>query len=113
MSDEQAVTAAEREYQARLVALHEARAALASASARLRRQHLDRRLAATETDGSEAALGAHIEDLTSQIAQLRAHAEAQRQLLRRLTDADYEPIEVAEAELEAGHFEQPPFQEAQ
>ena len=48
MSDEQAVTAAEREYQARLVALHEARAALASASARLRRQHLDHRLAASE-----------------------------------------------------------------
>lgn len=113
MSDEQAVTAAEREYQARLLALHDARAALASASARLRRHHLDRRHGDAETQGTDAELVARIDGLTARVAELRAHAETQRQMLRRLTDADYEPLEVAEAELDAGHFEQPPFPEDQ
>lgn len=110
MSDEQAVTAAEREYQARLVALHDARAALASASARLRRYHLDRRHGG-DAQATDAELVARIDGLTARVAELRTHAEAQRQVLRRLTDTDYEPLEVAEAELDAGHFEQPPFPE--
>jgi hypothetical protein len=112
MSDEQAVTAAEREYQARLVALHEARARLNAATAQLRRQQLDQRLAGAAAAPGDAELRNQIEVLTTQVSRLRAHAEAQRQVLRRLTDADYEPIEVAEAELEAGHFEQPPLPEA-
>lgn len=113
MSDEQAVTAAEREYQARLLALHDARARLNAATAHLRRAQLDSRLAGAETASRAAELRSQIEALTTLVAQLRGHAEAQRQTLRRLTDADYEPIEVAEAELEAGHFEQPHFPEAQ
>lgn len=113
MSDEQAVVAAEREYQARLLALHDARARLDAASARLRRQQLDKRLSGSTAAPDEAELRHQVEALTTLVGQLRAHAEAQRQVLRRLTDADYEPIEIAEAELEAGHFEQPHFPEAQ
>jgi len=113
MADEQAVTAAEREYQARLGALHETRARLNAATAHLRRQQLDSRLSGAGAEPIGADLRRQIEALTTEVARLRAHAEAQRQLLRRLTDADYEPIEVAEAELEAGQFEQPPFQEGQ
>jgi len=113
MSDEQAEVAAEREYQARLLALHDARARLNAATAQLRRQQLDSRLSGAATASNDAELGRQIEALTTLVGQLRTHAEAQRQLLRRLTDADYEPIEVAEAELDIDHFEQPPFQEEQ
>lgn len=113
MSDEQAEVAAEREYQARLLALHDARARLNAATAQLRRQQLDSRLSGAAMASNGAELGRQIEALATLVGQLRAHAEAQRQLLHRLTDADYEPIEIAEAELEIGHFEQPPFQEEQ
>jgi hypothetical protein len=111
MADEAALTAAEREYQARLVALHDARAALAAESARLRRLHLDRRLATGMSETAVAELGHKIESLTALVAGLRDRAEAQRQVLRQLTDTDFEPLEVAEDEHEAGHFEQPPFTE--
>jgi|GEM_PF-1528070 len=129
MSEEQAVIAAEREYQARLAALHEARARLNAAAAQLRRHHLDNRPysaekgtvpfsaadrhpSAASAASSDAELRHQIEALTTLVGQLRARAEAQRQLLHRFTDADYEPIEVAEADLDTGHFEQPPFLEA-
>lgn len=93
MSDEQVVTAAEREYQARLVALHDASGRAASAWARC--------AATTWIAATEATRRRPTPNWWPGSMGLRAVAERGRTprpapVLRRLTDTDYEPLEVAE-----------------
>ncbi len=110
MSDDRQV-AAEREFQARVSALHEARARQAEVGAALNRLALDQRHLSTEEAAARRdQLLAERDRLVAEVQQLhdrarRAHAE-----FRRLTDVDAEPDEIEPQEPASG-YQQPPFGE--
>jgi len=110
VSDDQLVSA-ERDFQARLTALHEARAKLAEQEAALHRLAIHRfGMEPGEAAAQEAALSAQRAKLTDEVDRLHAAALAARSALRRLTDLHAEPDEVPPQSVVDG-FEQPPFRQ--
>lgn len=110
MSDDRQV-AAEREFQARVTALHEARARQAEVGAALNRLAVDQRhLSREEAAARRDLLVAERDRIAAEVQQLHDRARQAHAEFRRLTDVDAEPDQIEPDEPAAG-YQQPPFGE--
>lgn len=108
MSDDRQV-AVEVEFQARMNALHEARARLTELDAALNRLEIDRhRLLSDEADDRHRRLTEQRSELAAEVERLHARAREARTAFRLATDIDAEPDDVADDEPVSG-YQQPHF----